>query len=179
MSESHASRAGLDPGEGSNARSAFHRSKASRSSSRSMMLMPTAPARSGASWIPSFGSVRMSALNSRSSSSNERTDRAGSGSNGTWNLAIGLSELTRSQAETYLTTKLRAAGCTEPIFTPRAVTRLHGLSAGNPRGLQQLASLSLMAGFVRGLEVIPPDLIDGIAGECCNRLQKRSHNVCF
>ncbi len=110
----------------------------------------------------------------------ERADhRAGSGSNGTWNLAIGLSELTRSQAETYLTTKLREAGCTEPIFTPRAVTRLHGLSAGNPRGLQQLASLSLMAGFVRGLEVIPPDLIDGIAGECCNRLQKRAHNVCF
>jgi type II secretory pathway predicted ATPase ExeA len=81
-------------------------------------------------------------------------------------LTIGLTRLTRSQVEDYLTAKLAAVGCHERIFTPRAVTRLHGLSQGVPRGLEQLAALSLMAGAVRGLEVIPPDVVDGVAPEC-------------
>ena len=83
-----------------------------------------------------------------------------------WSLAIALLRLTRTQVEHYLGAKLAAAGCPERIFTPRAVTRLHGLSGGIPRGLEQLAALSLMAGAVRGLEVIPPDVIDGVAREC-------------
>jgi type II secretory pathway predicted ATPase ExeA len=85
---------------------------------------------------------------------------------GAWTLTIGLRALTRSQAESYLATKLKAAGCTGPVFTPRAITRLHGLCSGIPRGLEQLASLSLIAGAVRGLEVISPDLVDGVAREC-------------
>jgi len=89
-----------------------------------------------------------------------------SDSSDSWALAIGLRPLTRSQVERYLTTKLDAAGCTGPVFTPRAITRLHCLSAGVPRGLEQLASLSLIAGAGRGLEVIPPDLVDGVAHEC-------------
>jgi type II secretory pathway predicted ATPase ExeA len=81
-------------------------------------------------------------------------------------LTIGLMHLTRSQVEDYLARKLSAVGCNDPIFTPRAVTRIHGLSRGVPRGLERLASLSLMAGAVKGLEVIPPDLVDGVAQEC-------------
>lgn len=83
-----------------------------------------------------------------------------------WTLAIGLLRLTRSEVEDYLTAKLAVAGASERVFTPRAVTRLHGLSRGVPRGLEQLAALSLMAGAVRGLEVIPPDVVDGVAREC-------------
>ena len=95
-----------------------------------------------------------------------------SGSSGSaWDLAIGLRALTRSQVQRFLAAKLEAAGCTEPVFTPRSITRLHGLSMGVPRGLQQLASLSLMAGSLRGLEVIPPDLVDGVAVECCGEVR--------
>jgi type II secretory pathway predicted ATPase ExeA len=83
-----------------------------------------------------------------------------------WTLAIGLERLTHSQAASYLETKLRAAGCRDKVFTPRAITRLHARSLGIPRGLEQLATLSLMAGAVRGLEVIPPDLVDGVTREC-------------
>ena len=50
---------------------------------------------------------------------------------------------------------------------PARSTRLHGLSTGVPRGVEQLAALSLMAGAVRGLEVITPDVVDGVAQECC------------
>jgi len=103
----------------------------------------------------------------------ERADRPyRSDSSGSWALAISLRPLTRSEVERYLTTKLAAAGCGQPIFTPRAITRLHCLSAGVPRGFQQLASLSLTAGAARGLEVIPPDLVDGVAHECCGEVRE-------
>jgi general secretion pathway protein A len=78
-------------------------------------------------------------------------------------LAIGLQRLTRSEAVTYVDAKLAAAGCRERIFTPRALTRLHSWSEGVPRGLDRLATFSLMAGAVQGLEAISPDVVDGVA----------------
>ena len=39
-----------------------------------------------------------------------------------WSLAITLKRLTRSQVNDYLAAKLEAAGCSERVFTPRAVT---------------------------------------------------------
>jgi hypothetical protein len=84
---------------------------------------------------------------------------------GSWGLAIGLKALTRSQASQFLTVKLEAAGCTEAVFTPRSITRLHALSQGNPRELERLAALSLMAGASRRLEFTPADLVDAVAGE--------------
>jgi MSHA biogenesis protein MshM len=78
-------------------------------------------------------------------------------------LSIGLQRLTRSEAETYLKAKLAAAGCHEPIFTPRGVTRLHSWSEGVPRALDQLATFSLMAAALQGLEVVSPDVVDGVS----------------
>jgi MSHA biogenesis protein MshM len=96
----------------------------------------------------------------------ERTaGEAQSSACGAWSLAIGLERLTRSQAESYLASKLEGAGSTERIFTPRAITRLHALSLGVPRGLEQLISRCLMLGAARGLEVIHPDLVDAVAPE--------------
>ena len=81
-------------------------------------------------------------------------------------LIIGLKRLTRSQVEDYLIRKLTAAGCADRVFTPRSITRLHAHSLGILRDLEQLAALCMMAGAIRGLEVIPPDVVDGIAQEC-------------
>ena len=89
---------------------------------------------------------------------------------GLWSPTIGLERLTRSQTETYLATKLRWAGSTERIFTPRAVTRIHALSSGVPRGLEQLATICLMEGAVRRLEVINPELVDTAAPVCRDTL---------
>jgi len=83
-----------------------------------------------------------------------------------WTLAIRLQRLTRSEVEVYLAAKLAAAGCAEPVFTPRALTRLHARSAGVPRGIERLARLSLMAAAARGLEVIAPEIVEGVASEC-------------
>ncbi len=83
-----------------------------------------------------------------------------------WTLAVGLRSLSCSEAETYLTAKLAAAGCREVIFSRRAITRLHLHSRGSPSGLDRLASLCLMAGAYRGLEAISSDVVEGVLGEC-------------
>lgn len=83
-----------------------------------------------------------------------------------WGLMIKLPALTRGDAAVYLAAKLAAAGRDEPTFTPRAIDRLHSASAGNPRGLDRLAALALMAGGLRRLEIITPDVIEGVAREC-------------
>jgi type II secretory pathway predicted ATPase ExeA len=80
-----------------------------------------------------------------------------------WSIPIHLERLTRSQAEKLLAAKLEYAGNPDRIFTPRALTRLHALSRGVPRKLEQLAVLCLIGGASRGLEVIQADLVDAIA----------------
>ncbi|WP_435015760.1 ExeA family protein [Tundrisphaera sp. TA3] len=83
-----------------------------------------------------------------------------------WDLAIRLEAYTRSEAAAYLDARLAASGRPAPTFTPRAQARLHALSGGVPRGLDRLAHLALMAGALRGLEIITPDVVDASAHEC-------------
>lgn len=83
-----------------------------------------------------------------------------------WSLRVRLAPLTRSEAESYLTHKLAFAGRPEPTFTPRAVTLLHSLTAGNPRGLDRLAALALLAGSARRVEMVTPEVVEGVAAEC-------------
>ncbi|WP_435007079.1 type II secretory pathway protein ExeA [Tundrisphaera lichenicola] len=83
-----------------------------------------------------------------------------------WDLAIRLEALTRSEAAGYLAAKLEKAGRVEPVFTPRAMTRLHAHSGGIPRGLDRLAGFALIAGADRGLEIISPEVVDSTASEC-------------
>ena len=83
-----------------------------------------------------------------------------------WTLSIGLARLTRSEVERYLTEKLAGSGCVDALFTPRAIVRLHALASGVPRGLDHLASLSLMAAASRGLEAVSSEVVDDAAREC-------------
>jgi hypothetical protein len=83
-----------------------------------------------------------------------------------WELLIRLPALTRGDAEAYLSAKLALAGRRGLTFSARAITRLHAMSTGNPRTLDRLASLALMAGALRGLEIVTPDVVEGVAREC-------------
>ena len=83
-----------------------------------------------------------------------------------WGLLFRLAPLSRGEAAAYLDAKLAAVGRLGATFTPRAVALLHATSGGNPRGLDRLASLALMAGALRGLEVVGPDVIEGVSREC-------------
>jgi type II secretory pathway predicted ATPase ExeA len=80
-----------------------------------------------------------------------------------WEPLIRIPALTRSEAETYLNTKLAAAGRSEPTFTPRAISRWHAVATGNPRTLDRFAALALMAGARRGLEIVTPDVVDAVS----------------
>jgi MSHA biogenesis protein MshM len=88
-----------------------------------------------------------------------------------WQLAIRLLCLTRTETALYVRLKLASAGRSDEAFTPRALNRMYSISTGEPRGIDRLASLGLMAGAYRRLEVVTPDVIDGVAAECLgNRL---------
>ncbi len=81
-------------------------------------------------------------------------------------LAVRLGPLTRGEAEVYVRARLARSGRDDPAFTPRALSRLHALAEGVPAAINRLGSLSLMAGAARGLEIVGPEVVDGIAGEC-------------
>jgi general secretion pathway protein A len=83
-----------------------------------------------------------------------------------WSLAIRLPPLSCSEVDAYLTAKLTAGGCRDTIFTPRATARLQVHTGGNPRGLDRLASLCLMAGASRGLEAVSSEHVESVLSEC-------------
>lgn len=85
---------------------------------------------------------------------------------GSWGLSVRLAPLTRSEAAEYVVRKLSWAGRAEAVFTPRAMTRLHLRSEGRPLGVDRLAALALVEGAVRGLEVIGPEVVEGVVAEC-------------
>ncbi len=77
---------------------------------------------------------------------------------------IWLEPLTRDEAETFVRTKLAAAGASDSLFTDRAFTRLHAQALGNPRRLETLVRGCLLEGAAQGLEIIGPELVDALAG---------------
>lgn len=83
-----------------------------------------------------------------------------------WTLRVNLVPLSRNEAGAYLRRKLSAAGRDEGTFTARAVTRLHALSGGVPRGLDRLALLALAAASASGEAGIGAELVDQVAAEC-------------
>ena len=83
-----------------------------------------------------------------------------------WLLSIRLMPLTRSEVIQYVTEKLSSSGRSDPAFSPKALNMLHDLTGGVPLGLNRLASLGLMAGAARGLEMVTPDVIEDVAREC-------------
>ena len=111
-------------------------------------------------------STRLTILRVGREASRGRDESNLGASAGDWGLAIRLNSLTRSEASDYLAARLEVAGRPEPAFTPRALTRLHALSGGVPRGLDRLATLALMGAAVRGLEMVPPEVVDASAREC-------------
>lgn len=83
-----------------------------------------------------------------------------------WSLAIGLSPLTRAESGEYLKAKLALVGRRDVIFTDRAVTAIHSLTAGEPKGLDRLASLAMIAGAANRLEIVTPEVVHGVFRNC-------------
>lgn len=85
-----------------------------------------------------------------------------------WELAelrIDLECWDMDETNRYLHDSLSKAGRTKPAFQSDAVVRLHELSEGNPRKLNQLADLALLAAAGQGLPLVDSHTIDAVCGE--------------
>jgi type II secretory pathway predicted ATPase ExeA len=83
-----------------------------------------------------------------------------------WLLSVRLLPLTRSETECYVAAKLAAARRVEPVFAPAALSRVHHLSGGVPRGIDRIASLALMAGALQRVPRVTHRIVDDVACEC-------------
>ncbi|MEW4567100.1 hypothetical protein AB1L88_04465 [Tautonia sp. JC769] len=82
-----------------------------------------------------------------------------------WAVRPRLERLTRRVTETYVLAKLHAAGRSSPVFTDRAILRLHAVAEGLPGVIDRLSSLALKAGALDQRPSIPSELVSGIAQE--------------
>ena len=77
-------------------------------------------------------------------------------------LRIELEPLTAEETGEYLKLRLSQAGCQDPVFSNAAITRLHELTAGNPRRINQLADLSLVAATAQHMQCVDTQTIDDV-----------------
>jgi type II secretory pathway predicted ATPase ExeA len=80
-------------------------------------------------------------------------------------LRIDLEPWEESDTGGYLISALAQAGRKTLLFTDDAVLRLHALSGGIPRRVNQLAALALVAGAGRQLSRIDADTINSVYRE--------------
>jgi general secretion pathway protein A len=85
---------------------------------------------------------------------------------------LGLAELRidiqgweHEDTASYIGQALRAAGRHEPAFDEMALLRLHELSLGIPRRVNQLADLSLLAAAGQGLQTIDEATVEAVCSE--------------
>ena len=65
----------------------------------------------------------------------------------------------------YVKTSLAHAGCPEPVFDEPALARLHELTHGIPRRIEQLADLALVAGAGQKLDHIDVEVVESVYQE--------------
>ncbi|HWA97169.1 MAG TPA: AAA family ATPase [Pirellulales bacterium] len=80
-------------------------------------------------------------------------------------LRIDLWPWTADAVRQYIETALRNAGRKEPAFNDDALVRLHELSQGIPRRVQQLAELALVAAAARKAPRVDTATLDGVFEE--------------
>ncbi len=76
-----------------------------------------------------------------------------------------LNPLDRTQSQQYVLSRLKAAGASEEIFTPEALSRLYELSGGVPRQINQLCDLAMLVAFADDQKVILPEHVESVYGE--------------
>ena len=80
-------------------------------------------------------------------------------------LRIDLEPFAAEETLAYLESSLARAGRRLTTFTREAAAKLHDLSAGNPRRINQLAELALLAGAGLGRQTIEPDVVESVSLE--------------
>lgn len=76
-----------------------------------------------------------------------------------------LTPLTLPEVQEYLDTRLVVAGGSPGLFTPDAVARIHQLSGGIPRRINQIATNALLVGFGMDATVIEAGILEEMERE--------------
>ena len=74
----------------------------------------------------------------------------------------GFKGLSKDEVPLYLTTLLKAAGVTEPLFTPEAIEAIYGFSGGLPRKINALAEKALLLGCQEKTKAIDAEIIQTV-----------------
>jgi general secretion pathway protein A len=80
-----------------------------------------------------------------------------------------LMPLSREETKGYVRHRLRVAGATEEIFTPRALSELHRLSLGIPRVINVACDRALLGAYTQETMKITASLVRRAAGEVYGR----------
>lgn len=74
-------------------------------------------------------------------------------------ISYGFRGLSKDETGSYLTSLLKSAGVSEPLFTPDAVEAIFGFSNGLPRLVNALAEKSLLVGYQKQLKAIDAEVV--------------------
>jgi general secretion pathway protein A len=78
-----------------------------------------------------------------------------------------LAPLTADETQEYIGHRLKVAGASRPIFTPKAIRLIHSYSKGYPRLINIICDHALMSGYSRGVDRIDEKIIK----ECGDELK--------
>ena len=74
-----------------------------------------------------------------------------------------LKPLSQEETTNYISNRLTVAGCENRLFTSEAMARIHHLSGGLPRSINNIAHMALMAGFTNAEATLGVDRIEEAA----------------
>ena len=115
--------------------------------------------------LAEFEGARDSTLTLVLAASNERLHRLGRRVLELTELRVDLDPWQAEETQRYLLERLEQRGGERRIFPDEAVSRLHALAHGNPRRINQLANLALVAAAGQGQGLVEPATIDGVYQE--------------
>ncbi|MDX2480803.1 MAG: AAA family ATPase [Desulfuromusa sp.] len=76
-----------------------------------------------------------------------------------------LEPLSRNEIEGYLSFRLAVAGVERPLFPKVTVNKLYRLTGGVPRLINLLCDRALLGAYVKGLNIVSPELLTEASGE--------------
>jgi general secretion pathway protein A len=87
-----------------------------------------------------------------------------------------LTPLSPQETAEYVQHRLRVAGSTEPIFSPRSLALIHKLTGGVPRLVNILCDRSMLGAYARNEHFVLPQTVEGASAEALGEPQERRRN---
>ena len=77
-----------------------------------------------------------------------------------------LEGMSKTEGHTYVTSKLKGAGCTQTVFEENALEAILNAANGTPRMINKLCNASLLVGNSSNLNIITTDAVMQAINDC-------------